>query len=366
MTRTVVVATDSFKGTMSAAAACSAIAEGWASVHPDDRLEILPQADGGEGTLDAMLAADDRSRLRSAGMVAGPDGRPVEGTWLELADGTAVVELAQMSGITLLDELAPATATTRGFGETIAAALRAGATRVELCVGGSASSDGGAGALAALGARLLDDDDAPVPDGALGLLRLARADLSAATSPPPRGVGILTDVESPLLGPEGAIAVFGPQKGVRDEDRPTYEAALARWAEAVGGDPDQPGMGAAGGTTFGLAALWPVEIASGARRVAALTGLVERVAAADVLISGEGRYDGQSSAGKVVGHAAQLAREGGAELAIVTGSALAEAPGELIELATLASSVDSAMAHPERWARLAGVRLAERFRDREA
>lgn len=355
----VLVATDSFKGTMDAETASRAIAAGWCSVRPHDDVLVLPQADGGEGTIAAMAAADPAARLESAGLVAGPDGRPVEGAWLRLPDGTAVIELAQMSGITLLEQLAPAAATTRGFGEVIAAALRAGATRLVLCLGGSASNDGGAGALSALGARLLDAEGRLVEDGASSLHDIDRVELERAIEAPSRGVVVLTDVTSPLLGPEGAIAVFGPQKGVTESARPRYEAGLAHWASMLGRDPARPGMGAAGGTAFGLSALWEVEVASGAARVAALTGLSPRVPHADLVISGEGRYDGQSSAGKVVGHVAALARSHGTSLAVVAGSALERPDAPLVELATIAGGSAAAMADPVRWAREAGALLAQ-------
>lgn len=355
----VLVATDSFKGTMEAESASRAIAAGWLRVRPHDDVLVIPQADGGEGTVAAMAAADPTARIRSCGAVTGPGGTPVEGTWLQLSDGTAVVELAQMSGITLLSHLQPETASTRGFGEVIAAALREGATRLVLCLGGSASNDGGAGALAALDARLLDADRRPIRDGASGLHELAHVELSEALRAPAGGVVVLTDVTSPLLGPDGAIAVFGPQKGVVAEEQPRYEAGLARWASLLRADPTTPGMGAAGGTSFGLSALWDVEIVSGAARVAALTGLTARVPHADLVISGEGRYDGQSSSGKVVGHVADLARRHGTSFAVVAGSALERPDAPLVELVELAGGQEGALREPVRWAEAAGAVLAE-------
>lgn len=354
----VVIATDAFKGTMSADEASRSIAAGWSSVRPLDRIAVLPQADGGEGTVDAMLVADPTARLRSAGPVPGPDGRPVEGVWLELPDGTAVVELAQMSGITLLDALTPATASTRGFGEVIAAALDAGASRLVLCLGGSASNDGGAGALGALGVRLLDAHDAPIPDGAEALHTLARVDLTDAVPAPPRGVVILSDVVSPLLGPGGATAVFGPQKGIGQREQGRYEEGLRRWSSLLDPDPSLPGMGAAGGTSFGLSALWDLEVTSGAERIAQLTGLTELIETADVVITGEGRYDGQSSQGKVVGYAATLAARHGVSFAVVAGSALVRPPGALVELVELAGSRAEAMTDPVGWSQVAGAQLA--------
>lgn len=152
----VLLAPDSFKGTLPAADVAAAAAAGWSAVRPADELVLLPQADGGEGTLDAVRSAVPGSTLCSAGTVSGPDGRPVEGRWLRLPEGTAVVELAQMSGLSLMRELDALHASTRGLGETIAAALDAGAEAVTLALGGSASTDGAAGALVALGLRCVD------------------------------------------------------------------------------------------------------------------------------------------------------------------------------------------------------------------
>ena len=356
------IAPDSFKGTMSADDAAHAIADGWRERRPRDRIRLLPQADGGEGTARAIASALPAARWHRVEGVRGPDGRPVDGEWLELPDRTAVVELAQMSGITLMRQLDPDRATTFGFGEVIADALGSGAQELLLCLGGSASNDGGTGVLRALGVRLLDRKGHDIGDGAAGLDDLHTVDANGAPRPPVRGVNVLTDVTAPLLGPRGATAVFGSQKGIHDERRPIFERRLEKLSGAF---PqvmsDTPGMGAAGGTAFGLAAIWDAAIASGARHVATLTGLVDAVGDADLLVTGEGRFDDQSRTGKVVGALTELAGARGVPVAVVAGTVRAAHPGPVIDLARLAGSASLAMAAPTHFARLAGAELASNF-----
>ena len=368
----IIVAPDSFKGSIDAADAAAAIAAGWRSVRPGDEVVAVPQADGGEGTIAALDAATPGAELRDAGDVTGPDGRPVRAHWLALPDGTAVVELAVSSGLPLMARLDALGATTRGLGEVIRAAVEGGARSLVVAVGGSASTDGGTGALAALGARFLDGEGRELRGGGGALARLAAIDLSAMIEAPPTTV--LTDVTAPLTGPGGAAAVFGPQKGASAEDVVALDAALARLAEiaaplAKGGvDATTPGAGAAGGTGFGLAALWGARIEPGAAVIARLTGLGAALPGADLLVTGEGRYDGQSSIGKVVGHALGAARDAAVPALVVCGAvgpgaALAGegGPDALIELAALAGSTDAAIADPARWLREAGAVAAAGF-----
>jgi glycerate kinase len=333
----VVIAPDSFKGSIAARDAAEAIAAGWRSVRPADDILLLPQADGGEGTLDAIEAATPDAVRRSAGTVTGPDGRPVPGEWLELPDGTAVVELAQMSGITLMASLDPLGATTRGLGEVIAAALESGAVELVIALGGSASTDGGKGALEAL-------------------------DLSR---PPSRGVRLLTDVTAPLLGPTGAAALFGPQKGATAEQVAELEERLVVFSSLYDTDPTTPGAGAAGGTAFGFLAAWNAVIQPGAPEIAGLTGLSRHLHPGGVLITGEGSFDVTSTQGKVVGHAIQLAAEAGVDRTfVIAGQFVAEpyAPAGIpvtsISLADLAGSTAAALADPAQWLTVAGARAA--------
>ncbi len=353
---TVVIAPDSFKGSLPAAAVAAAIATGWRRHRPDDELVLLPQADGGEGTLDAMAAAVPGAFRRSAGTVTGPDGRPTPGQWLQLPDGGAVVELAQCSGLPLMRELDPLGATTRGLGEVIRAALKAGASSLTIGLGGSASTDAAAGALAALGLLLLDADGDPLPDGGAALARLGRIDATRLLVPP--RVTLLTDVDAPLLGPSGAAAVFAPQKGASPEQVLQLEVALERFAGLFGGDPDQPGAGAAGGAGYGFATAWGATTVSGADHVAELTGLDRALAGADVLLTGEGRFDAQSLSGKVVGRALARAGRHGVRAGVIAGQvALTDGPWSA-SLAERSGSIEAAMEQPERWLRAAGAEAA--------
>ncbi|GAA1961377.1 glycerate kinase [Agromyces allii] len=379
MSRRVVFAPDSFKGTVDAADAAAALARGWRSASPGDDLVQRPMADGGEGTLDAFAASvPGAERVALTVAPPAPGSRAVGTSWLRLPDGTAVVELAATCGLGLVDPLQPLDAHTSGFGEAIAAALDAGATRLLLGLGGSASSDGGTGALAVLGARFLDGDGRPVLLGSRGLASVASVDLSGLRALPPGGVLILGDVTNPLLGPLGAAAVFGPQKGADPATVEVLEANLARLADAVaaalpagssdgaapGASPgaalaSAPGAGAAGGTGFGLLA-WGASMGAGARLVAEAVGLADALAGADLVVTGEGRFDGQSEAGKAPTEVAALARAAGVPVALVAGSITADASAfsASASLTDLAGSGAAAMADPARWLEAAGAALA--------
>lgn len=356
--RRVIIAPDSFKGSLSAADVASAIAAGWREARPGDELIELPQADGGEGTLDAIERAVPGSVRRSAGPVTGPDGRLTPGAWLQLPDGTAVVELAQSSGLPLMARPDARGATTRGLGEVIRSALSSGATDLVIGLGGSASTDGGTGALRALGLRLVDADGDDIPQGGAGLIRLAAVDRSGLLAPPAR-VTLLTDVTAPLLGPAGAASVFGPQKGATAEDVVALDAGLARLAALLGGDPDVPGAGAAGGTAYGFATLWGAEIVPGAARIAELSGLTNALASADLVITGEGRFDEQSLGGKVVGGVLASARAAHVTAAVIAGQLGADPEVWAASLTELAGSTEAALAEPARWLREAGARAAK-------
>ena len=354
------IAPDSFKGTATGGAAAAAIARGWASVRPGDDVVLLPMADGGEGTLDTFAAAVDGATWMPA-RVLGPDNSPVDTEWLLLPDGTGVVELARASGITLLDPLQPFDAHTFGFGELIAAALDAGVSSLVLAIGGSSSTDGGAGALAALGVRLLDAEGREIPLGNRGLTALESVDWSAARSSPHRVI-VLCDVRNPLLGPDGAAAVFGPQKGATVSDIPVLDANLAHFAGVLGGNHEYPGAGAAGGTSFGLVA-WGAELRSGAEEVSERSGLDAAIAGADLVITGEGRFDSQSASGKVPHHIATLAEKLGVARALVAGHI--EAPTgqftDAVSLTELAGDSSTARAAAAHWLERAGAELAARW-----
>lgn len=360
----VILAPDSFKGSATATEAASALAEGWASVRPDDTLRLMPMADGGEGTLDAFEAAVPGAR-RLPVTVTGPADRAVEASWLLLPAtdaapaGTGVVELACTSGLTLLDGLRPLDAHTVGFGQAIAAALDHGVSRLLLALGGSSSTDGGAGALAALGARFLDAHGDAIPLGGAGLGVLAVADLVGLRAVPVGGALVLSDVTNPLLGPLGAASVFGAQKGADAAQRSALEAGLARLAGLLPAEVSAPGAGAAGGTGFGLLA-WGAEMAPGSAAVGEALGLPAAVVGADVVVTGEGRFDAQSAAGKVPAYVAALARAAGARAMLVAGGIEAPTDGFVAarSLIEVAGGLDAALNAPLRWLREAGALLA--------
>jgi glycerate 2-kinase len=310
----IVVCPDSFKGSLSASEVASAVADGVLDVAPDAVVTCLPMADGGEGTLDALLAVWGVEPLTVSTVDA--IGRPTSARWAVSPDGrTAVVELAEASGLPgVVDApLQPLHASTRGTGDLARAALDAGVAEILVCLGGSASTDGGSGILTGLGARLLDADGNQVPDGGEGLASVASLDLSGL-HPRAREVRwrLAVDVTNPLVGELGAARVFGPQKGTRGGDAEFLDGALRHWSEvleretgaAVG---QVPGAGAAGGVTAGLIAVLGAETTPGALLVAEAVGLPAALASADLVITGEGSFDSQSVNGKVADGVARLA-----------------------------------------------------------
>lgn len=370
----VVVAPDKFKGCLSAADVADAIATGLRIADPDVRVTELPVADGGEGTVAATLAAGfTEVRVRASG----PTGLPVD-TRYALRDLTAVVELAAVVGLDLLPDHRPQplATSTYGFGEVIAHALRHGAREVILAVGGSASTDGGAGMLEALGAVLLDDAGGPLPRGGGPLRGLGRLDLSGL----PRQLGrvrfvLAADVDSPLLGPLGAAAVFAPQKGADAAQIDLLDQGLQRWADAVeaatGTDAaDRPGAGAAGGTGFAALAVLGATVRPGIDLVLELLDVHSTVTSADLVITGEGRLDRQSLAGKAPIGVARVARSHGVPVVAVTGASElspAEAQGAGLSAVYTLSDLEP---HPARslanaralLIRAAGLVLADRSR----
>jgi glycerate kinase len=358
----VVIAPDSFKGSASAWQVARAVAAGWASERPGDELHLVPMADGGEGTLESVEHAVPHAH-RCAVTVRGPDGRPVDAYWLRLPDGIGVVELANTSGLTLLAEPDPLGAGTFGFGQAIAAALDAGVTGLLLAIGGSASTDAGVGALTALGARFLDAAGRPVRGGNEGLADIESVDLSGLRPIPPGGVRVLTDVTNPLLGASGAAAVFGPQKGADPIQLRILEQNLAAVARRLPVDPEQHGAGAAGGCGFGLAA-WGATLVPGGPTLGDALGLAAAVGRGDVVITGEGRFDGQTGFGKVPGYVAGLARAAGVPVLLVAGSVEAPTEGQFLaaeSLVTLAGNVAEAISGAQSWLPVAGARLARRW-----
>ncbi len=317
----IVIAPDSFKGTLTAAQACDAIAEGCRRALPDAELRRLPVADGGEGTA-ATLATATGGVLHPV-TVSGPLGTPVSATYAVLGDGcTAVVEMAEAAGLLRLTPGAPKEplrATTYGVGELIrVAAAHPGVTKLVIALGGSATTDGGAGMLEALGVRFYDARGVPShpeEDGIETLLIMKNADLSGAKRFPSVAVEIACDVTNPLLGPNGAAHVFGPQKGASPEQIKTLDDGLRRFAramtEATGRDVrDVPGSGAAGGTAAGLLWLFPqATLRPGIEIVLDAAGFDGAVRNADLVFTGEGRFDSQTAGGKAVFGVARRAKQ---------------------------------------------------------
>lgn len=329
-----VIAPDSFKESLSAPEVAAAIARGWSRARPHDDIHLRPMADGGEGTVDAVLAATGGERRECR--VRGPLGSPVAAHWGWLAEGTAVIEMAAASGLHWVPaEQRDATRTTSfGTGELIRAALDAGARKIILGLGGSATNDGGLGLLQALGVRFLDQQGAVLGDGGAELARLHSIDISGLdTRLDAVEVEVAADVDNPLCGPRGASAVFGPQKGATPAQVEQLDAALQRYAQvaaqALGEDRSAyPGVGAAGGLGFAARAFLKARFRPGIELVAEVAGLAEAVQGAGLVITGEGRLDAQSLHGKTPVGVARVAAAAGVPVIALAGS-LGEGYGRL-------------------------------------
>ena len=312
----IIVAPQSLKGSLTAAETGRAMAEGARMVYPDAEVSIVPVADGGEGTTQALVDATGGKLLERE--VTGPLGKPVRAFFGLLGDGqTAVIEMAASSGLPLVPpaQRDPRVTTTYGVGELIHAALDAGCTHFIIGIGGSATNDGGAGMAQALGARLLDARGDALPYGGAALARLARIErehmdqrLAHCT------FEVASDVNNPLCGPAGASAVYGPQKGATPEMVTELDAALAHYAQIVERDlgqvvRDVPGAGAAGGLGAGLLAFLHATLRPGAQIVLEAVRLEEQIREADLVLTAEGRLDSQTAYGKSVGAVAALAKK---------------------------------------------------------
>jgi glycerate kinase len=324
----VVVAPDKFKGSLSAPEVAAHLAAGLTQAAPGTEVVQVPVADGGDGTLDAALSAGYR---RVPVRAEGPTGVPVETAYAE-RDGVAVVEMADVSGLRRLPGGRPMarTASSYGTGEVVRAALDAGCRRIVLGIGGSASTDGGAGLVQALGARLLDAGGREVGRGGAALAAVESLDLAGLH--PALGeaeVVVASDVDNPLLGPRGAAAVYGPQKGASPADVADLDAALARWSQAVrtatGADvADQPGAGAAGGVGFAAIAVLGATLRPGIDLVLDLVDFRAALPGADLVVTGEGSLDEQTLHGKAPAGVAAAARAADVPVVAVAGRSLLE------------------------------------------
>ena len=325
----IVIAMDSFKGSVDSRTAGEAVATGVRRADAAASVTVVPFADGGEGTVDAIIAAGGRLCQKT---VAGPTGVPVAATY-GIKGEAAVIEMAAAAGLVLVPKEArdPMHTTTFGVGELICDALDKGCRRLIVGIGGSATNDGGTGLLSALGVRFLGADGAPVARGAKGLAEIERIDLSglderlAACE-----IFVACDVTNPLCGARGCSAVYGPQKGATPETVAAMDAAMAQYAAKTAAvlphaDPEAEGAGAAGGLGFAFAAYLGATLTPGAPLVIAETGLEEKIKNADLVFTGEGRLDGQSAMGKAPVAVATLAKKYGKPVVALCGCATPDA-----------------------------------------
>ena len=312
----IVIAVDSFKGSLTSLEAGQAAAEGIRRVYPDAGILVRPLADGGEGTVDALVSGMG-GRFRTI-PVEGPLGERVDCTY-GLLGGTAVIEMSAAAGLPLVPPALrdPMNTSTYGVGQVIADAIDQGCRRFLIGIGGSATNDGGAGMLQALGFRLTDAEGNDIPRGAKGLAHLANID--AAQALPALAdctFRVACDVTNPLCGEKGASAVFGPQKGATERTIPLMDAYLAHYADLArqlypNCDPDAPGSGAAGGLGFALHTFLGAQLCPGVDIVLEETRLSDALRGADVAVTGEGRLDGQTAMGKAPIGVARLAKQHG-------------------------------------------------------
>jgi glycerate kinase len=320
----VLVAPDKFEGSLSAGQAATAIQAGLRRARPDVEVVMLPIGDGGAGTLDALIASGFE---RVPAPASGPTGEPVEAA-IAVHGQRAFVEMAEASGLKRLPggRRAPLEASTSGTGELVRAALDRGARQLVLGIGGSATTDGGAGMAAALGVRFLDQGGAELPPGGAALLRLARVDVTGLD---PRlrqvEVTVASDVDNPLVGPEGAANVYGPQKGAGPDDVLLLDSALRRYARVLADDlglelAATPGAGAAGGLGAGAIAFLGARIRPGIELVLELIGFQDAVAEADLVVTGEGKLDAQTLRGKAPVGVARAANAHGVPVVALAGA----------------------------------------------
>jgi len=357
---------------LSARDVAESLARGIARTLPEADVEVCPAADGGDGTAETL--ADALGGRMITRTVTGPLREPVQAAY-GVAGDVGVIEMAAASGLRLLGSLRPRplAATTYGTGELIAAALEDGCTKLIVGLGGSATSDGGAGAATALGARLLDEKGRMLGEGGGELCRLARIDV-AKTNPKVESADVMVacDVDNPLLGPNGAARVYAPQKGATAEEVDLLEKCLARYAEVIESDlgidvRTLPGGGAAGGLGAGLVAFLGASLRPGVDIVLEALDFDHRLDGADVVITGEGMIDGQSASGKTpVGVARAAKRRGVRHVIAVAGqtgpcadAVLAEGIDSIVSLAPDICSIEQAMSEPARWLEIAGARLGE-------
>lgn len=310
---------DSFKGSMTSFEAGNAVRNGILSACPDAEVIVLPLADGGEGTVDAI--APFVGGVERKLTVTGPLGKPVQASYILVPEEkTAYIEMAKAAGLTLLteDERDPYVTTTYGVGELIKDAIANGARSLVICIGGSATNDGGAGMLQALGAKFLEKAGNEIRCGASGLKDICSADLSGLIDDG-LCITVASDVTNPLCGPDGCSYVYGPQKGASIKACEEMDSWLRHYAEVTGFDPFEPGTGAAGGMSFALKNFMGARLLSGADIVMEITGAEDAIRDCDIVVTGEGRIDGQTLNGKGPYRIMELARRNGKKVIGICG-----------------------------------------------
>lgn len=353
---------DSFKGAIKSGEAGQALAKGWLQVRPLDEVQTVAFADGGEGTLESIESSHNKFEKIKL-ITQGGDGRTHSVYWLLLNNDVAVIEMALVCGITTMNVLDALGAHSFGLGEVIAHACSDRRVKeIFISVGGSASTDGGVGALTALGFKFLDKNDEEINLGGGALVQLVRIDKSLAMTLPERGVKILVDVQSPLTGDEGAAKIYAPQKGAKENEVLALEKNLLHLIKTAG-VLDSAGYGAAGGVGFGLSALWGAQIVCGAETLSQLIGLDEKIKITDCIITGEGSFDNQSFSGKVVGYILEKAANIATPVLIACGVNKNVKHQSIISLVEIAQSEELAMSEPHHWLSEAGKILAIRFND---
>jgi glycerate 2-kinase len=371
----VLLAPDKFKGTLTAAAVADHLTAGIRSVRPEVEVVVVPVSDGGDGLLEALgRAGFTQVPVRASG----PTGVPGDTSYARRGM-EAVIEMAEVCGLGRLPDgkLAPATASSRGVGEVLAEALDAGCTEILIGVGGSASTDGGAGMVSALGARVLDRAGNEVDAGGEALGAVARLDLSGLH---PRlgeaSISLACDVDNPLTGPTGAAAVYGPQKGAGPDLVTTLDRALTAWADVVAATTgrdlrETPGSGAAGGIGLGAMAVLGARLRPGAAVVQQLTGLEEALVGVDLVVTGEGCLDAQTLSGKAPAGVAEAAGRAGVPVVAVAGQCLLDASAlagagfrAAYALVDEASSPEESFDAPGPLLERLGARIAARELDR--
>ena len=351
---------DSFKGSASSVEVAQAIKQGWLTERPSDEVLSIAFADGGEGTL-ASIESSVTNAERIPISVQAADGVEHQSYWLLVNGNTAVIEMAMLCGISTIGQLDPLGAHSYGLGQAIKAAFDDDrVNEILVAVGGSASTDAGAGAMMALGAKFRDSNGERLSLSGKALLDLHTIEFGFEYLAPTKRIKVLVDVQSPMTGKEGAAFVFAPQKGASVEEVELLNRGLENFL-SVAQSTDQPGYGAAGGVSGGLAILLGAEIVSGVATLAEITGVIAQLDVTNCVITGEGSFDSQSYCGKVVGYVLEQAKTRGVDSVVVCGVNKNGDNPKVLSLVELAPSVEVAITESKHWLEIAGEIIARRY-----